>query len=102
MKRNLLVLFGLAFAACGGGKPAPTVPPNALGEEAVPPDTESPAAPAEDTAPVAKGNPRDDLIPRAILFGNPERASVQLSPDGKYISWLAPSNGVMNVWVAPS
>jgi dipeptidyl aminopeptidase/acylaminoacyl peptidase len=102
MKRNLLVLFGLAFAACGGGKPAPTVPPNALGEEAVPPDTDTPPAPAEETAPVAKGNPRDDLIPRAVLFGNPERAGVQLSPDGKYISWLAPSNGVLNVFVAPS
>jgi dipeptidyl aminopeptidase/acylaminoacyl peptidase len=102
MKRNLLVLFGLAFAACGGGKPAPTVPPTALGDEAVPPAENTPTTPAEEEAPVAKGNPRDDLIPRAVLFGNPERVGVQLSPDGKHISWLAPSNGVMNVFVAPS
>jgi dipeptidyl aminopeptidase/acylaminoacyl peptidase len=42
------------------------------------------------------------IIPREVLFGNPERAAVQLSPDGKYLSWLAPQNGVLNVWVAPS
>lgn len=42
-----------------------------------------------------------DLIPRDALFGNPERASVQLSPDGRHLSWLAPLDGVLNVWVAP-
>ena len=67
MKRNLLVLFGLAFAACGGGKPAPTVPPTALGEEAVPPETDQPVAPSE-TAPIAKGNPRDDFGLSFALF----------------------------------
>lgn len=41
------------------------------------------------------------LIPRDILFGNPDRAGVQLSPDGKQLSFLAPVNGVLNVWVAP-
>jgi len=25
-----------------------------------------------------------------------------VSPDGKYLSWLAPSDGVLNVWVAPA
>ena len=34
-----------------------------------------------------------------MIFGNPERADVQISPDGKYLSWLAPSDGVLNVWV---
>jgi dipeptidyl aminopeptidase/acylaminoacyl peptidase len=43
----------------------------------------------------------DNLIPRKLLFGNPDRAGVQLSPDGKHISFLAPVNGVMNVWVGP-
>ena len=42
------------------------------------------------------------LIPRAVLFGNPERAAPQLSPDGSMISFTAPVNGVMNVWVAPA
>ena len=39
------------------------------------------------------------LIPRAAIFGNPERAAAQISPDGKYISFLAPRDGVLNVWV---
>lgn len=42
------------------------------------------------------------LIPRAALFGNPVKSSAQLSPDGKWLSWMAPVNGVMNVWVAPA
>ena len=41
------------------------------------------------------------LIPRRLLFGNPERQSVLISPDGKHLSYLAPLEGVMNVWVAP-
>jgi dipeptidyl aminopeptidase/acylaminoacyl peptidase len=36
-----------------------------------------------------------------VLFGNPERTNVRLSPDGSQISYLAPKNGVLNVWVAP-
>ncbi|MCW4461940.1 S9 family peptidase [Sphingomonas sp. BT-65] len=43
----------------------------------------------------------DTLIPRDKIFGNPSRAGGQISPDGKHVSWLAPVNGVMNVWVAP-
>ena len=41
------------------------------------------------------------LIPRRVFFGNPDRASVQLSPDGSWISYLAPLDGVLNLWVAP-
>ena len=41
------------------------------------------------------------LIPRDALFGNPTRASGQISPDGKWLSWLAPKDGVLNVWMAP-
>ena len=41
------------------------------------------------------------LIPREILFGNPERAEPQISPDGSQIAWLAPDkNGVQNVWAS--
>ena len=39
------------------------------------------------------------LIPRTVLFGNPERASPELSPDGRRLAYLAPVNGVLNVWV---
>ncbi len=41
------------------------------------------------------------LIPRDILFGNPDRVAVRLSPDGQHISYIAPKEGVLNVWVAP-
>src|SRR5690349_20963913 len=39
------------------------------------------------------------LIPREVLFGNPERVSPALSPDGTRLAWLAPHDGVLNVWV---
>ncbi len=41
------------------------------------------------------------LISRQILFGNPDKAGVQLSPDGRWISYIAPLEGVLNIWVAP-
>ena len=41
------------------------------------------------------------LIPREALFGNPVRTQARLSPDGRYISFLAPKDGVLNVWLAP-
>lgn len=43
----------------------------------------------------------NDLIPRKVLFGNPERTAPFLSPDGKQIAFTAAVNGVMNLWVAP-
>jgi len=42
-----------------------------------------------------------DLIPRQVLFGNPERISPQISPDGTRLAWIAPHEGVLNVWLAP-
>jgi dipeptidyl aminopeptidase/acylaminoacyl peptidase len=42
------------------------------------------------------------LIPRTVLFGNPDRTSVTISPDGEKLAYLAPWNGVLNVWVAPA
>ncbi|MDA0978015.1 MAG: S9 family peptidase, partial [Proteobacteria bacterium] len=56
--------------------------------------TTEPAA-AEERAPVA-------LIDRGALFGNPTRFQGRISPDGKWLSWLAPLDGVMNIWVAPA
>lgn len=41
------------------------------------------------------------LLDRELFFGNPEKIQVRISPDGKYLSYRAPVNGVMNVWVAP-
>ncbi|KAF5418188.1 MAG: Dipeptidyl aminopeptidase/acylaminoacyl peptidase [Candidatus Methanocomedens sp.] len=42
------------------------------------------------------------LIPREVLFGNPDKALARLSPDGTRISYLAPVNGVLNIWVGPA
>ncbi len=42
-----------------------------------------------------------ELIPRKDLFGNPEKTRVLISSDGKWIGYMAPLNGVLNVWVAP-
>lgn len=39
------------------------------------------------------------LIPRDVLFGNPDKANPQISPDGKKLAYLAPDEGVLNVWV---
>lgn len=40
------------------------------------------------------------LIPREALFGNPVKAGPQISPDGKHLAYIAPSDkGVLNVWV---
>ena len=42
------------------------------------------------------------LIPREVFFGNPDKITPCLSPDGTRISYLAPVDGVMNVWVGPA
>ncbi len=40
------------------------------------------------------------LIPREVLFGNPERTNPQLSPDGAHLSYVAPDErDVLQVWV---
>ncbi len=42
-----------------------------------------------------------ELVPREIYFGNPERTQGRISPDGSKMSFLAPLDGVLNVWVGP-
>ena len=40
------------------------------------------------------------VIPRDVLFGNPERISPKLSPDGQKLAWIAPDKkNVLQVWV---
>ena len=41
------------------------------------------------------------MLPRQTLFGNPDRGGLKISYDGKQLGWLAPKDGVMNVYVAP-
>lgn len=42
------------------------------------------------------------IIPREALFGNPSRTQGRISPDGQWLSWLAPHEGVLNIWLAPA
>src|SRR2546423_12941320 len=58
------------------------------------------AQPANE-GPAAKAVAATPLIPRKLLFGNPDKAGTKISPDGKLISFLAPVDGVLNVWVGP-
>jgi dipeptidyl aminopeptidase/acylaminoacyl peptidase len=53
-------------------------------------------------APAARTITSVDLIDRKLLFGNPSRFQGRLSPDGAQMSFRAPLNGVMNLWVAPA
>jgi len=39
------------------------------------------------------------LIPRETFFGNPERVAPRISPDGRRLLYLAPRDGVLNVWI---
>jgi len=103
------VLLWAGFAGTGvAGQPAsPDAGPEAVERDASPaqPSERDPAdrAPADAEADLGESDPwaHAPLIPRAVLFGDPERVQVRISPDGAFLSWLAPSEGVMNVWVAP-
>ncbi len=56
---------------------------------------QAPQDPADAVAGVA-------VIPRDALFGNPEKAQARISPDGRKISFIAPRDGVLNVYVGPA
>lgn len=47
----------------------------------------------------AQKNELPPLLDRELFFDNPEISGGQLSPDGKYLSFIKPYNGVMNIWV---
>jgi hypothetical protein len=51
------------------------------------------------TAKADKTNGPPPLIDRDVVFGNPEIAAAQLSPDGKYIAFLKPWKDTRNVCV---
>ena len=41
------------------------------------------------------------LLDRDIFFGDPEIAGSQISPDGEYMTFRRPYQGVMNIWIKP-
>ena len=57
------------------------------------------AAPQTGFAQAAKTGAPPALIDRDLLFGDPEVSGAQLSPDGKFMSFIKPYNGTRNIWV---
>ncbi len=51
--------------------------------------------------PAALAADEAQLVARKIFFDNPDFGSVRISPDGKHIAYLAPIDGVRNLWVTP-
>ena len=97
---SLCLAGPLALLACDtSASRAPGSEPVAAAESAEPasadPASAAPA-PAPSLAPAAS-----TLIPRRVIFG-PDHLRVRVSPDGTKLGWLAPVNGVRNVWVAPA
>src|SRR6185503_8506460 len=41
------------------------------------------------------------LVPRRLFFIQPDYGNVRVSPDGSQLAYLAPANGVWNLFVAP-
>jgi dipeptidyl aminopeptidase/acylaminoacyl peptidase len=62
-------------------------------------EANNPAIPAQGNSTHAQLPP---LIPRDVLFGNPERSRPQLSPDGQHLAYIAPDEkNVLQVWLKP-
>ena len=46
-----------------------------------------------------KADDESTLIAREILFDNPEIAGADLSPDGRYITFMKTYKGILNIWI---
>jgi dipeptidyl aminopeptidase/acylaminoacyl peptidase len=82
----------ISLAGCGDT----TVKTNTKSNKEKPSVTESVNLPKPTPAGKETG-----LIPREVLFGNPDKAAARISPDGKQLSFIAPVDNVLNVWVGP-
>ena len=103
LARATLAALIVLLAAC-----APvSVPITAPTATAMPSPTSAPttlATPTLTPAPTATSFPPREppaLIPRRTLFTLVDKTSVSFSRDGTKISYLAPFNNALNVWVAP-
>ena len=129
MRKCAIILIGiLLLGGCGSSIEPPEVPTDttaATAVESVPAPVDHLAAPgAQDTDP----NPSNQadptvgglqdvqttttshqktihadvpLIPREVFFGNPDKVAPDLSPDGTQVAFIAPRDGVLNIWLAP-
>ena len=107
--RFLALTAVVASAAIVGCQPAPVAKE---AKEAAAKDEKAPAAETKEPAASVSGEKataaatdastkEQKLIPRSVLFGNPEKATARISPNGKWMSYLAPVDGILNVFVAP-
>lgn len=100
---SFLSAMALLLIGCA---PSDGTPNATLGKERVDATTEQKATASERKGAAAadkQARPESvPLIPREVLFGNPQKSQARLSPDGKWISFQAPVEGVMNVWVGPA
>jgi dipeptidyl aminopeptidase/acylaminoacyl peptidase len=121
MRRFTFVILGLSLSLSGcmdaKQSPSPSPPPKAVSTPVKPESVAEPIAPPIATTPTALPSeeikpanmkpqptptgPATGLIPREVLFGNPEKAAARMSHDGKQLSYLAPVDGVLNIWVGP-
>lgn len=85
---GLALLLAIALAACG--RQAPSSESEAHSQ---------PVAAEEAAEPEVSAVEPPPLIDREVLFGNPERFQGRLSPNGMKMSFRAPVDGVMNIWV---
>ncbi len=81
----MTLLAGLILMVGCGGDGSPSVPEDSMDPDVVIEHVESEGA--------------DELIPRAVLFGNPERMRPKLSPEGEQIAYIAPVDSVLNLWI---
>ncbi|MBN1947769.1 MAG: S9 family peptidase [Bradymonadales bacterium] len=87
MRKSILIL-SLVLAACCGSRRAAFVPDS----------IETAPEPVFLTR-VHVDYGEVPLIPRQVLFGNPTYRSASISPGGNRLAYLAPLDGVLNVWV---
>ena len=57
--------------------------------------------PNQSAPPVRAADESPGLLLRRLIFGDPERSIVRMSPDGMRIAFRAPVDGVLNLWIAP-
>lgn len=82
---SLALLLVIALTGCGSNIATPTST-----------EQNSQATAAKTDAAMVQ---QTHIIERGVLFGNPTRFQGRLSPDGMQMSFRAPLDGVMNIWV---
>ena len=91
----LASLVGVSPLHASLDEPAPASAPSVMrAQRGGAPEAQSPERGMDDKTQIS-------LIPRAALFGNPSRIMAQISPTGSAMAFIAPSDGVLNVFVGP-